>query len=313
MSSLEADDPAIWDNARAYANLLGQVPSSFSTGIRALKVDGDKNQPISRGSAFQVGRLVQSPSLESALLFATKTYLPEEYDKRPSLTGKDLLSIHSPETLACLISAAYLYRRAKKLANEDEWSHYTKTLFSETDIGGAAGFAIPKIGGGKGILVGCADTIALTCYHLHDKKGFTEYRRTLKQKNVREDRKHEIDRWGCTRYHIGAILLQGMGLGIEFSNSYAVGCLATEQQEKNLPPDAYTFYITRVWARALELTCAEPNRAMRADYYPEKGPMAHLRTVAESIKKSGSKYQWLDRTKTDAEDPVEVDEEPASA
>lgn len=316
MAGQDTDDGSIWEHARAYANLLGTVPSSFSTAIRGLKADADKEQALSRGTAFQAGRLANSPSLAVGFLYAAKTFCNDEVQKRGTLTGKDYLEIFNPETLAALIGISYFYRKAKSLAAEDEWSHYTKTINNQADIAGFLGFHIPRIGLGRGLLVGVCDTIALTCFHLHDKKGFTDYRRTLKNRNIREDLSHEKDRWGCTRYHVAGILIQQMGFGVNFSNNYSVGMLADESNERLLQPDAYTFRIARVWLDALEKSGMPPERAMRVEYYPDSQGLDLIKKAADTVKRSGSQHSWLDKTKEEVvqgvpDEAPPPDEEPS--
>lgn len=309
MAEKEDSSGSSWDHARAYASLLGTVPSSFNTAIRALKGDADKSGELSRGTTFQAGRLAQSPSLSACFSFAAKTFFPEEVQRNPSMAGKDFLKIFPAEAMATLIGTSYYYRKAKQLAAEDEWTHYSKNIHYQTDLGGFLGLVIPRIGLGKGVLVGAIDTIALTCFHLHDKKGFTEYRRLLKNKNVREELTHEQDRWGCTRYHVGGILLQALGLGIEFSNNYAVGLLASDANEKLLQPDAYTFRISRVWLESLMKNSEAPDRAMRVEYYPEAVGLKRLQTVAANLKNRGSEFSWLDKLKTSDSGEIEEGQE----
>ncbi len=293
----EKDEGSIWDHARAYANLLGTVPSSFATAIRGLKSDSDKKQPLTRGTVFQAGRLANSPSLGVGFQYAAKTFRGEEVQKRGMLTGKDYFEIFDPETLGALIGMSYFYKKAKILAADEEWTQYTKNIHYQTDLAGFLGYNIPKIGLGKGLLVGGMDTIAVTCFHLHDKKGFTDYRRVLKTKNVRADLRHEQERWGCTRYHVAGILIQQMGFGVNFANSYAIGMLADDAGERLIDADAYTFRIAQVWLAALEATGAPPDRAMRVEYYPDAKGLSAIKEAAENLKRSGSMHSWLDKTK----------------
>lgn len=305
MADTELDSGSIWEHARAYANLLGSVPSSFTSAVRNLKSDADQNRPLSKPTAFQSARLAGSPTLSAGLLYSAKQFYPDEMKKRPAQpSGKDFLEIFAPDALAALFGISYFYKKAKKLAAEEEWNHYSKSIHAYLDLCGSMGLNIPKIGLGKGLLVGAMDTIAITCFHLHDKKGFTEYRRTLKNKNLREDLKHEYDRWGCSRYHIASILIQALGFGVDFSNAYATGLLADETNEKYLDPLAYTFRISRVWAESLLATGKEPDRAMRVEYYPDKAGLNNIMQSISLIKSSGSQYSWLDKTKDEVVDGV---------
>jgi hypothetical protein len=297
MTSNDDSGNSSWEHARAYANLLGTVPSSFTTSIRQLKADSDKCGALSRPTMFQANRLCHSPSLSASLLSAAKIYFPEKQITEDT----QLVTQLPPESLAGLLGTAFMYCRAKKLANEEEWAQYAKIIPNRIEIGGIVGKTIPRIGVTKGILSAIFDTIALTAFHLHDKKGFTEYRRFLKNKSKREDLTYELDRWGCTRYNVASILIQGLGFGVDFSNAYAIGMLASDAEEKSLSGEAYCFRITRVWIDSLELTGSEPDRAMRVEYYPEAPDLATLRSHSTRVKESPGTSCWLDKTKKDME------------
>jgi hypothetical protein len=297
MTKLNSGDTSSWDHARAYAQLLGKVPSSFTTAIRQLKADHDKGIPMSRATAFQAGRLCRSPSLSASLMGAAKSYFPEI-----KIQEEAQLVQHLPiDSIAGLLGTAFYYFRVKKLANYDEWTQYAKGLPNRVELGGAVGKYIPRIGVSRGILAGAFDTIALTAFHLHDKKGFTDYRRFLKNKSKREDLTYENDRWGCTRYNVASILIQTLGFGVEFANSYAVGMLATDSEEKSLFGDAYCFRLTRIWIDALDDLGCEPDRAMRVEYYPDAAELSLLRERASRLLTAPLSISWLDKTKKDVE------------
>ena len=297
MTNNSEDGNTSWEHARAYANLLGTVPSSFTTAIRQLKTDADKGGVVSRPTAFQANRLCHSPSLSASLLAAGKIYFPE----KNIIDDTKLVSSVPPDALAGLLGTAFYYCKAKKLAADDEWAQYAKVVPNRIEVGGIVGKTIPRIGLTRGLFSASFDTIALTAFHLHDKKGFTEYRRYLKNKSKREDIAYENDRWGCTRYNVASILIQALGFGIDFANSYAVGMLATDGEEKSLAGDAYCFRITKVWTDALEDTGKEPDRAMRVEYYPESAELAVLKECSARLKANPTTSSWLDKTKKDVE------------
>ena len=293
----EEDKNSSWEHARAYANLLGAVPSSFTTAIRQLKADTDKSQPLSRATAFQAARLCNSPSLSAALLAAGKTFFPEI-----NLTAESpLVTTLPPEAISGLISTAFFYFRGRKLAAEEEWVQYSKIVPIRVELGGIIGRTIPRIGVTRGVLGATFDTIALTAFHLHDKKGFTEYRRYLKNKGKREDTAYENDRWGCNRYYVASILIQAMGFGVDFANSYATGMLAGDTEEKNLATESYCFRLLKVWLDSLESTGTEPDRSIRVEYYPQTAELTILRDRAQKLKSQPPTSSWLDKTKKDVE------------
>jgi hypothetical protein len=305
MSNSENDSSQSWEHARAYSNLLGAAPSSFTTAIRQLKADCDKGGALSRGTAFQAGRLCNSPSLGASLISAAKSIFPECGVSNSS----ELVTKLPAEALAGLIGVAYYYRKAKKLANEEEWPHYTKILPTRAELSTTIGKNIAQIGITRGILMGAIDTIALTCFHLHDKKGFTEYRRALKSKNQRENVEFENQRWGCNRYHVGAMLIQALGFGIDFANEYANGMLGSPSDEKYLSSEAYRFYIGKVWLEALQDTGKEPDRSMRVEFYPDRSGLSALTSAAQKLISNPPSVGWLDAVKVDEK---VIEDEPGS-
>lgn len=296
-NSKQEDTGSLWENARGYANLLGQLPSSFSSTMRTLKGDADKGLPAGKSALFLANRLASSPSMKVSLYFALKTYQPELLEGKSVITSKDLVKLFKPEDLLAFMGVSYLYRKAKKLAQEEEWALYTKGIHARADLGIFLGYSIDKVGAAKGFFTACMDTIALTAFHLHDKKGFTDYRRSLKSKNVVIDAAYELQRWGCTRYHVASILIQSLCLGVPFANSYAVGLLAEDSAENSLSPDAYAFKVTKVWIDSLEKTGKTPDRAMRTDFYPETAAFKRLTDQVARVRSEGSLYSWLEKSK----------------
>lgn len=304
--STEDGPGASWEHARAYANLLGAMPSSFITTIRQLKADGDKGGPLSRTTIFQTGRLCASPSLSGTLIAGSKSIFPE----LNVTDSASLVELVPASALAAMIGIAFYYKKAKKLALPEEWAHYTRTVHNRNLLGSSIGKYIEPIGVTRGLLMGTMDTIAVTCFHLHDKKGFTDYRRSLKNKNKAEDLSFELDRWGCNRYHVAAILIQSVGFGVDFSNAFATGLTSSdENEEKYLTGDSLRLRFGKIWLESLEKTGKQPDRAIRVDFFPEKSGIDALESLAKKINATPLTTSWLDAVKEEIDIPEDGSEE----
>ncbi len=300
ISELQINSPESWENAKAYAAIMGAVPASFSATIRMLVIGHLKNED-SWKARFQVIRLLNGPTMKSIFYHAAKTFRSKELEQNPKMGVRELVQLFKPLDLAGLLAVIYLYRRSHKIISKKEsFAELSAQLCAEADIGGHLGDAIPSIGFGTGLLIGSIRYLALAPFINHDEDGYNRYLRHLKrQEGASLDLIYEASRWNCTSLQVASILLQSTGFGVEVAQGVVNG-LDPRLTIHDVPDkDQYRVKITKVWIDSLKTTGEQPNLKMRGEFYPLKDALDLLQAQSSEIRSSGSKYSWLTRGKDD--------------
>jgi hypothetical protein len=297
MGDEESSDIAtetIWENARAYASLLGVVPSSFSSLVRLLVRQGSDISSLDFKTIAQTERLLKGPTSRSMFFFCAKTFRELELDNKSDVTLRELVAMFSPFDLASLISLLYLYRRSEKLCKDDEaWASISSNISSLSEIGGYVGDAIPSIGLGTGLFVGCLREIALCTVGHHDPAGYQAYIRHLQDTKQELDLDFELQRWSTSSLQIASTLLQSMGFGVDMSEGIVFG-LDPRVSIAEITDDAsYRLKITRVWIDSMLETGEQPTISLRGEYYPLKEAMDRLQVVSKAVQSDGPRFSWL--------------------
>lgn len=294
---LEYNSAESWERARALAALMGEVPASFSTCTRLLLQDHEKKLPVpSSSSKYHISRLTKGQGIVSLLYYAALTFYEDQVNASASLSSNDLTGFFSPADLAAIFGFAYYYRRAKKLSAEDEWEYISTPVQRNLELGGLTGIAIPDLGLWQGIIIGGVPSLAFTCFHLHHKKLFTEYRRHLKMKSLPFDHAEEMKRWSCTSVQVASILLQSIGFGVAFANSFLKG-LSPDCKQDHLDndPAALKCRIMHQWIRTLDKTGKSLAQDIAGEFHPAPGKIEKLLAEAGNVRNNESKYRWLEK------------------
>jgi hypothetical protein len=294
--NLDFNHPENWTNAQPYANALGAIPSSFTTTIRTLIADGNsKPADLSQGGRFLMTRFVKIPGMRAPFYFAALTFHKEQIGTG-YISPSDLVKPFKAHEMAAVIGLLYLYRRARKLCDPDEWALLSKTVLESVDIGGHLGLAIPNIGPGLGMLVAGTPLLAQAAFSIKDKKGFKEYRRALKSKGLAFDPGLELARWNTSCVHVAAVLMQSLGIGVQVANAFVKG-MGSSSISIETEPEAYKLFIANRWIADLKKSGLAPEMVHKGQYYPLKQDLNHLIDVVETIRAKGSQYSWLEKNK----------------
>lgn len=291
--SSEADDLEAWQNAQGYAGLFGDIPATFSSVVRSLKVDSDSGK-LSDGSLYLTQRLLRSKAVLSPFYYGVLEFA--KYSKIEVGPVPSLISKIKPIDLSALLATIYLYRRALKVCPQDEWQYISPHLTVEGDLGGRIGYSMPAIGFQTGILTGVLKWFALGSFLLHDKKGFVEYRRLLKQRGNELDFQWEKSRWGCTSSQVAAVFLQSFGFGVDAVSSLVTGLSDAPGEAALKDKGIYRVHITSVWIKSLRTTCSVPDISHRGEFYPDAKDLEQMIQDAQRLKDQGSS-KWLDQDK----------------
>lgn len=294
---LDFTNPENWTGAQPFVNALGAFPSSFTSTIRTLIIDGNKSpNTLSPGGRFLMTRFVKIPGMRAPIYFAALTFHKSDLGT-DYISPAGLVKPFGAHEIAAVIGLLYVYRRARKLCDPEEWAILVKHLNETVDIGGHIGLAIPNIGPSLGMLVAGLPILAQATFSIKDKKGYKEYRRLLKNKDLLYDPKEELSRWKTSSVHIAANIMQTLGIGIQIAEAFvsAVGAGSSVNFDTN--PDAYRLHIANVWLESLRTTGAAPEMVHKGQFYPLKQDLENLVDIVGTIRESGSKFSWLEKTK----------------
>ena len=294
----EFSTPENWEAAQRYAALLGQIPSSFTSSIRTLLLDSQKNgDKLSPSSKFLVTRFVKGPSMRAPFLYAGLTFRPEQLPDPNKASAGELVNLFSPYEIAALLGVLYLYRRARKVCDPEEFEYLSKMLQESVEIGGHLGCTIKNIGLGIGMLSGALPFLASACFLLKDKKSFKEYRRILSKSNAVFDIDVELERWKCANVQVMSILMQSLGFGVQSANSLIMAFSSAEPLDDKQFPEPYKLRIALEWIESLKKTGKEPEVVHKGAYYPLKQDLDRLYSNVAELKKNGPKHNWLEKGK----------------
>jgi len=291
-----------WGNARAYAALLGEIPSSFTSATRTLAADPSENcSQLAPGAAFLTRRLIKTSTISTALAFAGATFHPERYPNPAAVRPDSTLVDYRPLDLAALIGLVYIYRRAKALCPGEEWSYIDSQISRYLDTAMHVGFALKNAGGATGIFLGGYIPLAQAMFLKHDLGGYREYRRHLKANSLWYDPNMEVARWGCSSAQLAAFFIQNFGLGVKLAQDFVTGVGSPLPDGIGLEDSAYRFYIVERWTKSLLHSGEIPDMTHQGRYYPLKDDLERLRSFATATRQTGSRYRWLEKSRDDLE------------
>lgn len=288
----EVEDIQQWQSAQAYVNLLGEIPSSFTIAARALKTDSENgHKKMGEQTWFQISRLLKSSTIDAVLNGFIKTYKPFI----PQISSaEELAKSIPPLDLAGIIATLFYHKRIKKLVDNEEWSYILPFLSRDVDIAVAVGLTIPNLGVAKSLMVIGGRYLALGPFQMHDKKGFTEYRRYLKGRSFVFDPSWEVSRWGCHTGHISSTMYQNFGLGIPAVDGLATGSAYSLDQAPKEKVE-YPIWLISVWIKSLVDTGKQPDMPHKPAYFPDQEMVDLLENFVNPMRSSTSGIsKWLD-------------------
>lgn len=305
MSSEEetVDTAKSWENAQAYAALLGNVPSSFSSTVRTLVNEHDKNnRELSYQVASRCERLLKGPKTRSMFYFGSLTFRESTLRGRDEVTLRDLVLLYEAFDIASMIAMIYLYRRVRHLCKEDAgWDELSNKLQKFGELGGYVGNAIPAIGLGTGMLIGSIRYIALATLLHHDNNGFNMYMKHLDSAGGEADFDFELKRWNCSSLQIASVIMQSIGYGVDIPKGIVFGLDPAVEIENIIEDAPYRIKIAEVWMHSLIDSGEQPSIPMRGNYYPLKEDYEDLKRLSSQVISSGPRFNWLEVDEDDVE------------
>jgi hypothetical protein len=298
----ESDQEAqSWQLARQVSNSIKPLPIAFTSSVRLLICDqlGNKGtiRPVTK---FQVARIFRSNSFKAMLYYATKDLYPAAVKDKPFVSTGDMMALYSPADLASLIGMYVMYKKVRRLVDEQEWKQFKYDLNKQIFIGGQIGISIPKIGVGAGILTASMALLSLATLYSAEPKAFANYRRQLQKNSFKQDPKQEIEIWGCSSLQIATLNMSILGYGVEVSEALMKGLESARSFHKLNNPMHLDYYMARLWLHTFWDKQKQPNITIPGDYYPLEADRVKSVSAIDGFKESD--IHWFERNAEDVEE-----------
>ena len=284
---------------RCAAQLIDMVKISaagFSSTIRFLCKDAADGKELSPASSFLMRRFINCPSVLAPMYYATLTYHYDRLAGKKQIVADDILACYSPDMLAVMLFAIYCSAHMRRRADRDEWTKQARLLAKYTELAVPFGIALPELGPSRALLIAAMRPLSFAVFLTVDPERFKKYRRQLVQQRMPHNLSEERRLWGCTHYHLGALLTQIHGLGTEFSNMILP--VALNLSKKQTSQQAMLIKIAITWFDALVLTGEAPKQVIGDDIIVSENSIDRLFEVVNSFKNL-SGYDWICKRATD--------------
>lgn len=291
--------PESWDYSRAFAGSLGSLPSSFTSVIRLLMSDYDKDPNVlSQYGRFFAGRLLRSRSLQAPYFYAVKLLKPSKLPSEETpFEVDDFLQAFNGHEHAALLAIIFVQRHCAAICDPGLFKEVTNRLERDTTISWLIGNAIPAVGGGAGLLLGSFRILGWLPFLKHDPEGFGKYWEYLAHHSKAIDVEYEFQRWQCNSLQVAVMLGQQLGFGIRHvvplmkaltTNS---PLLTSEDRERE-------FRVIDVWMDSVTKLRSAPAIPLPPKYYPNRSDLEFLLERSADVLESRD-CRWLTRSKSD--------------
>lgn len=288
-----------WEAAKRFANNFAKLPSSFVVCIRHLLKSTRPDDPFHLGDdcKFMLKRLLNSYSVKAPFYFAARTFFPDKVAEKANLSDLEILGFFRSDEIAVMLSSLLLYRVARRNCPKEDWDMLSPKFEEAVDLGMHLGYAIPQIGPLRGLLVGAMRNCGFAAILAGDKSGFVAYRRHLKSRRRICDFEYEEAKWGCNHVHVACLIMQALGFSSQLTYSFQLAML--EEATEKLDAEAKALKVARLWVDSLVLSGAPPDTKLGDEYIIEDAALENFAGLIEDIKKNGSKYRWMSRSRKD--------------
>lgn len=286
-----------WEMARAYAQSLGNLPSSFTALVRLIIADFEKDPgSIAPYCAYGLSRIYKSATFKARLYHAIVQLRPEMLPpSNVPITGSTFLKSFDGFEHAILLAMVLMTMAVKKKAEQEMLQKVLAKLCRNFNLGWYIGKAIPAISPAVGAVGGAFRVLGLLPILLHDPKGFKEYWSKIYNPKQQIDIQFEYMRWRCNSLQIACLLCQQLGLGINraiplmramLSKSPVLHQDAEEQQYRS----------TEIWLNAFIGGRETPEIPLPPRFYPNRDKLVDLQQKAAEISNWDGSW-WLTQDK----------------
>lgn len=290
MSHQSTEDEHEWHCASELVHNAHVVSPGFASAIRFLRKDAESNNILSTSSVFLMRRYLACPSIMAPMYYATLTYFENKINDKKKISADDIITCYQPDLMSVMLFVIYLSGHLRRITDPEEWQRVTASLQKYVELSVPFGMALPDLGAARALLIAAVRQLSFGVFLYADFKGFREYRRKLVTKKSPDNLGEEKRLWGCTHYHISALLTQMLGLGMEFSNSILP--VALNLGKEHTTQNALLIKVAIAWLDALVLTGSPPKLQSGDDIVLSEKAADDLYEVVVRFQQ-GTTHDWL--------------------
>ena len=290
-----------WEEAQRHLRRLNPLSALFTTCIRALNANEAENgvankTGLNSSARTALSRLLASPTVTAHLYYLTKTLYPGRISNEKKASPEQIAEGYTPSELAVVLSIAYIYRILKKKIEPDQWQLFAVPMRKAIALGTLLGTSIPSIGLARGALTGALRYFAWGLFTTADKDKMKKYRVNLRVKKAMCSLEMEIEDWHTTHAHVGSLILQTFGFGIEGAGSYLNGLIKPLDKVSEIEQK---FRVTQLWIDSLLLTGAPPTESIGDSYSLDDNLVEAFVSSVQAIAEEEDYDRWLDKSRSD--------------
>lgn len=291
----------LWEEAHRHIRTMGPLSALFTTCIRALNVNEEENRRLGKTGINSVSRkplerLLSSPTVNAHLYYLTKDLYPVRIPSGKKTSPEQIAETYTPSELAVILTIAYVYRTLKKKIDPEHWKPFAIPMRKAIGLGALLGTSIPSIGLARGALTGSLRYLAWGLFTVSDKDRMKKYRVNLRVKKVMSSLEMEQEDWTTTHAHVGSLILQTFGFGIEGAGSYLNGLIKPLDSVSEIEQK---FRVTQLWIDSLILTGAPPTESIGDGYSLAEGSIEPFVSSVQAITEDDDYDRWLDKSRAD--------------
>jgi hypothetical protein len=287
-----------WDYARAFAGTMGQLPSTFTSVIRLLINDFDKNPgKLTEYGRFFAGRLLKSPTVQAPYFHAIRYMKPRLVNPGEPFALKDFINAFNGYEHACMLASIFLYRHSRRVCDRPLLDKIVPRIQRGLNFGWFIGNALPSIGGGAGLLAGGFRAFGFLPFIKHDLDGFKKYHAHLSSHRLASDVDYEFQRWQCNSLQVALMMFQQLGFGTARLVPL-MRAVTTTSPLLNRDEAEQRFRVIDVWMESLSVHKSAPSIPLPPKYYPGPRKLNELIQIADSSLHT-DEAAWLTRSKED--------------
>ncbi len=211
--------------ASEFLQAFGPIPRVLSRTVRAIR---NAEALFSHGGAVDLHEVLagvtelvfRAPTNEAVLVAAVEEMHPMHLDDYPEMPAAQLTRFLGPAETMAVLSLSFLTRRLSQVCDPEPWGILTGRMRQQIAIGRILGDRMPRVGGGRGMLLAGLPFVAVGSLLATCPKEFSQYQAAFRSSKRLWDTAREQELFGVSHLEVAAALAREVGLGATFSTTF---------------------------------------------------------------------------------------------